>query len=358
MNDRFLVLADGEIYKGKAFGAKVSGLGRLVFNTVMTGHPRVLADPVSFGQIVLQTFPIIGACGVSAEEYGRKIHLSGYVVNEYCDTPSNFRAAYTLDAYLKKYDVPGISGVDTRALTKRLSEKGAVNALLCDKVPEDMPKIQDFKITNALESTASGKSRLYPGKGEKPPRAVLLDYGAAEKIISVLRGRGFEVAVYPYFASAEEIRGGRPDILVLSDGAGDPREHKAQISVVSELLGEYPVLGIGLGQEIFVLAAGGGVYELKNGHRGANVPVMQPGGGTFITAQNRTFAVSAESLGKIGGAAAFVNVNDGSLAGAHFPARRAFTVCFCPEDAAAEEGISPIINKIFPESRCDTFADR
>ena len=330
MHKRFLVLEDGSVFEGYAFGAETKTVGELVFTTGMCGYVETLTDPSYYGQIVLQTFPLIGNYGMIEDDFEGKCCVRGYVVREWCRHPSNFRSQYDLDTFLKRVGVPGIWGVDTREITKIIRERGVMNALICDQVPVSREALKEYTIRNAVQAvTCTGKSE-FPVEGEARFRVALLDYGAKHNIFSELQKRGCAVTEFPASATAEEILAMQPDGVMLSNGPGDPAENTACVEQLKKLMGRVPMFGICLGHQLMALANGGETIKLKYGHRGANQPVKEVDGTrTYITSQNHGYAVVSDSLKN--GRVSFINANDGTCEGVEYPDCRAFSVQFHPE---------------------------
>ena len=330
---RYLTLEDGTIFVGEGFGAAADAVGELVFTTGMCGYIETLTDPSYAGQIVVQTFPMIGNYGIIQSDFEGKCAVRGYVVHEWCDTPSNFRAAGDLDAYLRSVGVPGIAGIDTRALTRILRECGTMNATITDAVPADLVALRAYAVTDAVASVTCAAATVYPAEGETRYRVALLDFGAKRNIIRSLTARGCAVTVYPASTPAADILAAAPDGVMLSNGPGDPAENTAIIAEIGKLLGRVPVFGICLGHQLMALAVGGSTVKLKYGHRGVNQPARDlVGGRTYITSQNHGYAVVGDSLPC--GEVRFVNANDGTCEGIDYPALRAFSVQFHPEACA------------------------
>ena len=330
MKKGYLILQDGQVFEGVRFGAETDTVGELVFTTGMCGYVETLTDPSYAGQIVMQTYPLIGNYGIIREDFEGACCVKGYVVREYCDTPSNFRTDCDLDAYLKEQGVPGLCGVDTRELTRIIREHGVMNAAICDEIPADLTPIKTYAITGVVEAVSCKEPDRYQAEGEERFRVSLLDYGAKRNIVRELQKRGCTVTVLPASTSAEEILAAGPDGVMLSNGPGDPAENTYQIEQIRKLLGKVPMFGICLGHQLTALAAGGSTYKLKYGHRGVNQPVRDLNGvRTYITSQNHGYAVDGDTvkLGKV----RFVNANDGTCEGIDYPELKAFTVQFHPE---------------------------
>ena len=330
MKKGYLILQDGQVFEGVRFGAETDTVGELVFTTGMCGYVETLTDPSYAGQIVMQTYPLIGNYGIIREDFEGACCVKGYVVREYCDTPSNFRTDCDLDTYLKEQGVPGLCGVDTRELTRIIREHGVMNAAICDEIPADLTPIKTYAITGVVEAVSCKEPDRYQAEGEERFRVSLLDYGAKRNIVRELQKRGCTVTVLPATTSAEEILAADPDGVMLSNGPGDPAENTYQIEQIRKLLGKVPMFGICLGHQLTALAAGGSTYTLKYGHRGVNQPVRDLNGvRTYITSQNHGYAVDGDTvkLGKV----RFVNANDGTCEGIDYPELKAFTVQFHPE---------------------------
>ena len=330
MKKGYLILQDGQVFEGVRFGAETDTVGELVFTTGMCGYIETLTDPSYAGQIVMQTYPLIGNYGIIREDFEGACCVRGYVVREWCDAPSNFRTDCDLDTFLKEQGVPGLYGVDTRELTRIIREHGVMNAAICDEVPADLTPIETYAVTGVVEAVSCREASVHPAEGEERFRVSLLDYGAKRNIVRELQKRGCTVTVLPATTSAEEILAADPNGVMLSNGPGDPAENVYQIEQIRKLLGKVPMFGICLGHQLTALAAGGSTYKLKYGHRGVNQPVRDVEGvRTYITSQNHGYAVDADSVRR--GAVRFVNANDGTCEGMDYPDLRAFTVQFHPE---------------------------
>ncbi|MEG1988249.1 MAG: carbamoyl phosphate synthase small subunit [Oscillibacter sp.] len=330
MKKGYLVLQDGRVFEGERFGADTDAVGELVFTTGMCGYIETLTDPSYAGQMVLQTYPLIGNYGIIEDDFEGACRCKGYVVREWCDAPSNFRTDYDLDTFLKRQGVPGLCGVDTRELTRIIREHGVMNAAICDEIPADLTCVTTYAITGIVPAVTCAAPSVHPADGAEKFRVSLIDYGAKRNITRELQKRGCTVTVLPATVTAEEILAGRPDGVMLSNGPGDPAENTFQIAQIAKLLGKVPLFGICLGHQLTALAAGGRTFKLKYGHRGVNQPVRDLSGPrTYITSQNHGYAVDCDSV-KLGNIS-FSNANDGTCEGIDYPAARAFTVQFHPE---------------------------
>ena len=335
MKKRYLILEDGSIWEGEARGADADAVGELVFTTGMTGYTETLTDPSYAGQIVLQTFPLIGNYGVCPADFEGVPAARGYVAREICAAPSNFRAEQTLDEFLREQGIPAVVGVDTRALTRRIRESGVMNAAILDRVPDDLgtllAMLRDYRVRDAVASVTCATPASLPAADGKPRfRVVLLDFGAKRNIARELSRRGCAVQILPASATAREILAAHPDGVMLSNGPGDPAENTAIIREIGALFGKLPLFGICLGHQLMALAAGARTEKLKYGHRGANHPVRDlHTGRTYITSQNHGYAVLTE--GFRAGELRYVNGNDMTCEGIDYPDRNAFSVQFHPE---------------------------
>lgn len=330
----YLTLQNGQVFEGKRFGAKGDVLGELVFTTGMTGYIETLTDPSYYGQIVIQTFPLIGNYGmILSDRESKKPYLSAYIVREYCKEPSNFRCEDTLEEYLIKNNIPGVYGIDTRELTKTVREAGVMNAVISTRPVADVAAIGKYVIRDAVENCTCSKRIDY--KAERAKRKVVLwDFGAKENIARELVKRGCNVVRVPSWYTAEEILALNPDGLMLTNGPGDPAENTEIIKNIAKLAGKLPIFGICLGHQLFALAMGGKTKKMKYGHRGANQPVKELATGTvYISSQNHGYEVLADSIKNVG-TLSFVNANDNTCEGVEYPELNAFTVQFHPEACA------------------------
>ena len=344
MRKAYLVLADGSVYEGQGFGAENSCVGELVFTTGMVGYIETLTDPSYAGQIVMQTFPLIGNYGIIEDDFEGSVHARGYVVREWCDAPSNFRSQYDLDKFLKDRGIPGICGLDTRALTRKIREQGVINATICSEIPADLADVRAYRVTGVVDEVTCDEKSVHPAEGEHKYRVALIDYGAKRNIVRELQKRSCEVTVYPASVPAEDILSGKYDGVMLSNGPGDPSENTYCIVQIQKLLGKIPLFGICLGHQLTALAAGGRAEKMKYGHRGANQPVKEVGGTrTYITSQNHGYAIVSDSIKR--GQLRFVNANDNTCEGIDYPDLNAFTVQFHPEACSGPRDTSFLFDR-------------
>ena len=332
MKKCYLVLADGHIFEGTRFGAESNAMGELVFNTGVVGYEANLTDPNNYGQIVLQTFPMIGNYGIIPEDLeGKKAHLSGYVVREWCDAPSNFRCKGNLDEYLKAQGVAGIYGVDTREITRIIRDKGVMPAKIVDEIGENPTEgLEGYAVKGAVEAVACKEKMVFSAKGEKKYTVALISYGTTGELVGHLTERGCEVLLFPYDVKAEEVIAANADGVLLSDGPGNPAENAACIGELKKLFSVKPIFAVGLSHQMLAIAAGAKTYKLTYGHRGGNQPVKRIADGrTYITTQNHGYAVDADTLPE-GAVASYINANDHTCEGIDYPLKNAFSVQFHP----------------------------
>ena len=340
MKKGYIVLENGLVFEGERFGAKKDVIGELVFTTGVEGYIETLTDPCYYGQIILQTFPLIGNYGwIDADTDGRAISAFAYIVREWCNTPSNFRCEGDIDAELNARGIPGICGVDTRELTGIIRENGAMNACICDDPKKvDMAALKAYKVKKAVANTVKGGESAYVGCDNSKYNVTVINYGNTYKVEEKLSAMGCNVKTVSYDATAEAILADKPDGIVLSGGPGNPTENKACIETVKQLIGKAPIFAIGLGHQLLALAMGAKTYKLKPGHRGGNQPVKSADHkGVYITAQNHGYAVKSATVTKLGGVISFVNGNDGTCEGIDYPANNAFSVQFDPNACAGPE---------------------
>lgn len=344
MKKAYLVLQNGDIFEGYSFGAEGSTVGELVFTTGMCGYIETLTDPSYFGQIVMQTFPLIGNYGFIEDDAEGKCSVSGYIVREWCDMPSNFRSGGDIDTYLKRHGIIGLCGIDTRAVTKIIREHGVMNAVISDSMSVCTEAVNNYSVKNAVKSVTCKETSVYKANNEKY-KVVLYDYGAKENIIRELLLRGCTVIRVPSDTSADEVLKLSPNGIMLSNGPGDPAENTGCIKEIKKLLGAVPMFGICLGHQLMALAAGGKTEKMRYGHRGVNQPVKEVGDSrTYITSQNHGYSVIADSI-KDKGSLSFVNANDGTCEGVDYKDLNAFSVQFHPEACSGPKDTSFLFDK-------------
>lgn len=329
---RYLILENGAVMEGSAFGADGDVIAEIVFTTAMTGYVETLTDESYIGQAVCQTFPLIGNYGVNeSDAEGEHIGVSAYLVREYSDVASNFRSQEDLETFLKKNGIPGLCGIDTRALTKMLREMGTMNGMITDDPARaDMEKIKNYRIIDPITAISVKSIRHEPGPG---PKIALYDFGKKKNILRSLLKRGCDVYILPHTTTAEEVLALKPDGIFLSNGPGDPADNKAVIEELKILIQHnIPTMGICLGHQLLALANGFSTAKLKYGHRGANHPVKSTETGKlYITSQNHGYAVVNESIDPALAKPWFLNINDGTNEGLLYQTIPAISVQFHPE---------------------------
>ena len=339
----YLTLENGRQFTGYAFGAQKEVVGELVFTTGMTGYIETLTDPSYYGQIVTQTFPLIGNYGmIEADTESKKPWVTAYIVREKCDEPSNFRCGGTIDDYLKKQGIPGIYGIDTRELTKIVREAGVMNAAITKKPLKDLDEVRAYTIKDAVKSvTCDEIEYLGDPNGIK---VAVWDFGAKRNIMRELAKRGCYCMKVPSYYTAEQILALEPQGLMLTNGPGDPSENTEVIANIKKLAGKLPIFGICLGHQLFALAMGGKTKKMKYGHRGSNQPVKNlDTGRVYISSQNHGYEVISSSVE--GGKLSFVNANDGTCEGFEYPELNAYTVQFHPEACGGPMDASFLFDK-------------
>jgi carbamoyl-phosphate synthase small subunit len=366
-----LALEDGSIFRGRAFGAEGIVSGECVFNTSMTGYQEILTDPSYFGQIVTMTAVQIGNYGVNDEDTEATTpKCTGFVVRELSPVVSNWRSRMSLDDYLRKYGIPGISEVDTRALTKKLRVEGAMKCCLSTKPISDAEAVQRAKSWRDMagadyvkdvtcrepfiwrsDDVANhnapyfpvGTTMNAPGIPPRKFRVAAFDFGAKHSIYRKLVRHGFEVQVFPATATAGQVREHKPDAVFLSNGPGDPAALPYIHQTVTGLLPEYPIFGICLGHQMLTHALGGTTFKLKFGHRGGNQPVKNlDTGRVSITAQNHGFATDPKSIESRGAKVTEINLNDNTVEGLRHTSLPVFSVQYHPEAAPGPNDADPL----------------
>ncbi len=337
----FLILEDGNVFVGESIGSKREIISEIVFNTGMTGYLEVLTDPSYAGQSVVMTYPLIGNYGISYEDMeSHQPWLDGFIVRELSRMPSNFRNEESIQSFLERNDIPGVSGVDTRALVKLLRNKGTMNGMITTdenyELEEVLEKIQAYKVEKVVAKTSTKEVKVVPAVGETKYKVALMDYGLKNNIPRSLSKRGCEVTIYPAFTKAEEVLKNNPDGIMLSNGPGDPKECTDIIEEVKNMFdSEVPIFAICLGHQLLALANGGDTEKMKYGHRGANHPVKDlKTGRVYISTQNHGYMVKGDSLKPEVAEVSFVNVNDKTVEGMHYLGKNVFSVQFHPEACA------------------------
>jgi carbamoyl-phosphate synthase small subunit len=345
---RQLILEDGTVFVGMGFGSTELSIGEVVFNTGMTGYQEILSDPSYCGQIVTLTYPLIGNYGINRDDF-ESINpaISGFIVKEVCEIPSNWRSQFTLDEYFKAKNIPGLAGIDTRKLTRIIRQYGTLKGAICSMdvaVEEVVQKLKNEVLpVNQVEQVSTTNPYPSPGRGD---RVVLVDFGMKHGILRELNNRNCDVVVVPYNTTAKEILQLNPDGIMLSNGPGDPKDVPEAIEMIREILGQVPLFGICLGHQLFALACGANTVKMKFGHRGSNHPVKHlPTGKVAITAQNHGYTVEEESLVNTRVEVTHTALNDGTVEGLRHLDYPAFTVQYHPEASPGPEDA----NELFDE---------
>ena len=346
----FLILEDGTVFEGSSIGSTREVISEIVFNTSMTGYLEVLTDPSYAGQAVCMTYPLIGNYGICYEDQeSLKPWPDGYIVRELSRLPSNFRSEDTIQHFLEVHDIPGIAGIDTRALTQILREKGTMNGMITTNenynIEEILPKLKAYKTGKVVEKVTCSEKYVLPGDG---PKVALMDFGAKRNIARSLNERGCQVTVYPAQTTAEEILGDDPDGIMLSNGPGDPKECTEIIKEIKKLYdSDTPIFAICLGHQLMALATGADTHKMKYGHRGGNHPVKDLMGNkrVYISSQNHGYVVDMDKLDPNVAVPAFVNVNDGTNEGLSYVGKNIFAVQFHPEACPGPQDSSYLFDR-------------
>ena len=350
VSDAYLILANGAVFKGKQFGYDGEAVGELVFSTGMTGYLETLSDPAYFGQIVLQTFPLVGNYGVIPQDFGTgPVHLRAYIVREWCQEPSNFRSEGNLDSFLREHKTPGLFDIDTRQLTRVIRSSGVMNAMV-SKTPEltedQWVMLRGYRITDAIAAVNAKNSEFripnseFSGGRADPFRCreqelgmvsniIVWDFGCASRMTELLAANRCAPVIVGHNATAEEISRQNPVGVVLSGGPGDPAENTRIIGEIKKLCEmNIPILAVGLGHQMLALAQGAKTEKLPFGHRGANQPVRQKETGhAFVTAQNHGYTVTPASLPE-NAVISYENLSDGTCEGIDYSDFPAFSIQF------------------------------
>ena len=330
----FLILEDGTVFEGTSIGSTREVISEIVFNTSMTGYLEVLTDPSYAGQAVCMTYPLIGNYGITDDMESGRPWPDGFIVRELSRIPSNFRCKGTIQDFLVKHNITGISGIDTRALTKILRDRGTMNGMITTNehfnFEEIKPKLHAYRTGDVVSKVTCQEKTVLSGNGKK---VALLDFGAKRNIAKSLNDRGCEVTIYPAHTPAKEILAAEPDGIMLSNGPGDPKDCGPIIDEVKKLYdSNVPIFAICLGHQLMALATGLDTHKLKYGHRGGNHPVKDlETGKVYISSQNHGYVVDTDGLNEKIAVPAFVNVNDGTNEGLKYTGKNIFTVQFHPE---------------------------
>ncbi len=355
----YLILEDGTVFTGKSIGSKKEIISEIVFNTSMTGYLEVLTDPSYAGQAVVMTYPLIGNYGICRQDMeAKKSNTDGFIVRELARLGSNFRKEQSIQEFLIEQNISGIEGIDTRALTKILREKGTMNGMITTKEPVDvnslLPQIKEYSVRGVVDRVTTKEIISYkPGDFDTDSnisvtkKVAILDVGTKYNIARCLLKRGCEVTIYPARTKAEDILDSRPDGIMLTNGPGDPKECKTVIEELKKLYAsDVPIFAICLGHQLMALACGCDTERMKYGHRGANHPVRDlETGRVYISSQNHGYVVKESSIPSDMAEVAFVNVNDGTVEGLKYKDKNIFTVQFHPEACAGPKDSEVLFEK-------------
>ncbi len=339
-----LILENGMVFEGKAFGHLEDSVGEVVFTTGMTGYQEVLTDPSYYGQIVTMTYPLIGNYGINFEDMESKgPKVKGFIVRENCSYPNNFRCEMGLEDFLKQNKIIGLEGIDTRALTKVLRNHGTMKGIISleaksiDAVKE---KVEAYSNHDAVNKVTTKEKYVIEGPGK---HVAIMDFGIKENIIRHFKKRGCKLTVFPMDTKAEEILAANPDLVFLSNGPGDPEDLTEVIENVKKIVGVKPIVGICLGHQLIALTLGGKTSKLKFGHRGCNHPVKDlEENRVHITSQNHGYVVSELPQDVV---ATHININDETVEGMKHTKLPIFSVQFHPEAAAGPQDSQYIFDK-------------
>lgn len=347
-----IYLEDGTTFLGKGFGKKGTAVGELVFNTSMTGYQEILTDPSYAGQVITMTYPLIGNYGINSfDEESDKIHAKGLIVKSFEDQPSNYLCEGTLDEMLIKMNTVGVYDVDTRSITKKIRDKGAVKCVISNEelsIGELQAYLDSEELRDDWMKIAGTQEVIQiPGSG---PSVAVLDYGIKSNIIRNLKARDVNITVFPYHATYDEIMASNPDGIFISNGPGDPKAATEGIEVVKALIGKKPIFGICMGHQILALALGADTYKMKFGHRGGNHGVYDiTRDRAYITSQNHGYAVCAESLDKDILEVTHINLNDETIEGMRHKTLPVFSVQFHPEGSPGPKDSTYLFDQFISE---------
>lgn len=345
-----IVLENGREFYGYGFGADREAINEIVFNTSMVGYQEILSDPSYTDQMVVMTYPLIGNYGTAEEDYETKFPtIGGMIVREYNDIPSNFRYTKTLNEVFEEYDIPAISGVDTRTLTRIIRDEGSQKVIIADaSTPreEALERLRAYALPHDMVARVSCRKRWFSRTPNHRYDVVAIDCGIKYNIIRKLNEKGCNVTVVPFDATVEEILAFRPDGIFLSNGPGDPTDVTPVIEKVRALKGRVPIFGICMGHQMVALAYGAKTFKMKFGHRGGNHPVKCLATGKIeITSQNHSYAVDIESLKNTPLQLTHINLLDNTAEGVECPEEKVFSVQYHPESAPGPQDSAYLFDK-------------
>lgn len=348
--DRKLVLEDGSQYLGYGFGSDCDKVCELVFNTSMVGYQEILSDPTCTYQMVVMTYPVIGNYGITDDDFETRVPtIGGLVVRSYTDTPSNFRYTKTLSEELEENHIPGISGVDTRKITRLIRDNGTLKALITDvdtPLEKALQTISNRPVLTDAVSVVSCKKKWYSRTTNPKFNVVAIDCGIKLSFVKALNNLGCNVTVVPYNFTAEEILALKPDGVFVSNGPGAPEDAKCVLDTVKALIGKVPMFGVGLGHLMICRAYGADTYKLKFGHMGSNHPVRNLANGTVeVVGQNHSHAVCEKSLENTKLSVTYTNILDNTVEGVECKEDKTFSVQFYPDDSSKPQGSTSLFEK-------------
>ncbi len=358
--NRKLVLEDGSSFTGRGFGSMNDKKFEIVFNTSMVGYQEIISDPSYTYQAVVMTYPLIGNYGICDDDYETNVPtISGLIVREYCDEPSNFRCTKTLAEVMKEYDIVGIEGLDTRQLARHIRDIGSCKAAIVDISADSERTALELRAwtpaTDAVPTVSTKAPYVFtevPTSGDL--NIVAIDCGIKKNILRSMAKRGMKVTVVPYDTTAKEIMAYKPDGVFISNGPGDPTDVEPTIKAIKELIGKVPIFGICLGHQIISLAYGAKTYKLKFGHRGGNHPVKNLANGLIeITSQNHSYAVDEESLKNTKLTTTHINLLDNTIEGVECKEDKVFSVQYHPESAPGPQDSSYLFGKFIKNIKGD-----
>lgn len=341
-----LILENGTVFSGKAFGYMKEAVGEVVFNTGMTGYQEILTDPSYYGQMVTMTYPLIGNYGLNLDDNeSSDIKVKGFIIREKCDIPSNWRCEFELDEYLERHKVMGIEDIDTRALTKMIRDHGTMKGIITieDLSKEEVKtKLAEYQNNEAVNKVTTQVTKEIDGENI---HIAAIDFGIKNNILRSFKHRNCKVTIFPALTKAEEILAVNPDGIFLSNGPGDPKDIPEVVEEIKKLFGKKPITGICLGHQLIALALGGDTQKLKFGHRGANHPVKDlTTGKVMITSQNHGYVVDEEGLPE-GVKVTHVNLNDSTVEGMKHEGYKIYSIQFHPEACPGPHDTDPIFDE-------------
>ncbi|MCI5884945.1 MAG: glutamine-hydrolyzing carbamoyl-phosphate synthase small subunit [Clostridiales bacterium] len=354
-----IYLEDGSLFKGYGFGAPATNVGELVFNTSMSGYQEILTDPSYSGQVITMTYPLIGNYGINSSDMeSDKIHAMGFIAKDISFEPSNAASEMNIDDWLKQQGIPGVYGVDTRKITKRIRKEGTVKCVISN---EDLSVSRLREICNStplrgdwMKEAGTSEYIHIPGDGY---RVAIMDFGVKGNIIESFKKRNCDIHIFPYGTSAEEMMSVHPHGIFLTNGPGDPAEATEAVEEIRKFIGEIPVFGICMGHQVLALALGGSTYKLKYGHRGGNHGVFDKDTGkSYITSQNHGYAVNGDSLIFRGMEMTHINLNDMTVEGMRHRTLPVFSVQFHPEASPGPQDTAYLFDKFITMMGSETNA--